>query len=164
MKTTTYLGTEYPEATDVADVPAQLYNIAKSWENAWGGLWLDWLPVVTQSSGGEPQALTLDTTNMHARVRKVGKTAYVQAYIPISANPGALTGYPLVFLPYQAASAYAPLGLVTSSVGGSIGTAMALVPTTGDYAGNTAVIEAFGASTARIANDWIGLLLRYETV
>lgn len=163
MQTTPYLETPFPDASDPADVPSNLYAIAANWENAWAGLWLDWAPVVTQSSGGAPQALTLNSSLTHARVRRIGLTVYVQALITVSANPGALTGYPLIFLPYRLANAETPAGLVTSSVGGGISTVMAKPPGGGSYAGNTGVIEAFGSATARVATDWFGLLLRYET-
>ena len=164
MQTTPYILTPYPETTDIADIPKQMRDIAYSWENAWGGVWLTWSPVVTQAVGGIPAALVLNLSTSVARVRKIGRTVYVQAMLNVTSGAGAGDGYPLVQIPYPVADINIPAGVVWSSVGGSISGVAALVPHGGAYADNPSYIESFGTSTARVLGDWIALLLKYETV
>jgi hypothetical protein len=163
MQTTQYLSTPFPEAADLADVPKNMRDIAVNWENAWGGVWLDWLPVVTQFELGEPAYLGIATTTV-AKVRKVGKMVNIYARIDIAAGTGH-NGYPQVYLPYPVADIAAPMGVQTSFFSASSqGLHTAEASTFSSLLTNTSVVEIYSASAARVAGDFIALLLEYETV
>lgn len=157
-----YLQTPYPETIDLADIPKNMRDIAVSWENAWGAIWLDWVPLVTQAGAGQAVALSLDATST-ARVRKVGRTAYVQGHLLVSQGVG-LTGYPQIWLPYPMSDVDELGGFVTSVVGGALSTVGAVKSSFSANIGNPSVIEAFGTATARAAGDTFDIHLCYETV
>lgn len=161
-KTTTYLQTPYPEAQDLADIPKNMRDIAVNWENAWAGQWIDWNPVVTQSATGLQVAMVIDPASTHARVRKIGRTVYVQAHIVVLTGT-TQSGYPQIFLPYPMANINTPLGSVSYKQGTGQGRNIGFASTYSPNLGNTSVVEIFGNSTARVAADWFGLHLCYET-
>ena len=167
-KLTTYLGTPYPEAitaetADLADIPKNMRDMAYSWENAWGGVWLDWIPVVTQGVAGVPAPLTIDLATSVRRVNKVGRTVHVQARLDISVGSG-LTGTVQVYLPYPLADTDVSPGLISASRAGGVATLLAINSTLLATLGNPSVIEHTGFSTTFTTGDWVGLHLCYETL
>lgn len=163
MKLTPYLQTPYPEAADLADIPRNMRDIATSWENAWGAVWLDWNPVVTQSATATQVSMTMDLVNSVRRVRKLGRTVWIQAHLIVLVGT-AQSGYPQIFLPYPMANINTPAGHISWKQGTTNGRNTAFASTYTSNLGNVSVIEAFGNTTARVAADWFDLLLRYETV
>lgn len=164
MQTTPYLLTPYPEALpDLADIPKNLRDIATSWENAFAGAWIDWNPVVTQSAGGEQYAMVFDLTNSVRRVRKVGRTVFVLAHLIVTTGTGQ-SGYPQIFLPYPMADINICAGTIVWKQSTTTGACGAIKSSYTPNLNNVSVVEAFGNSTARAANDTFDLLLRYETV
>jgi hypothetical protein len=165
MQMTQYLGTEYPEATDIADIPKQMRNIAVSWENAWGGVWLNWAsPILTQDTSGAAVPIALNPATTVARVKKIRSTIYIQAMLVVLTTP-ALGGTPQIFLPYPMAYIDETPGIITAKWGGSSGgTAMTAIRSqVAANLTNPAVIEATNAGSL-VAGDWVALHLCYETV
>lgn len=166
MGTTDYIGTPYPETTNIGDVPKQMKDIAYSWEEVFGGVWNDFTPYITQGVSGVALTITLDLTTSICRYRKIGKTVFIAAHIDVSTGTGA-SAYPIIYLPLPMANAYIPAGLITSKIGAAAFTTLGRnygYTGASSFFSNPSQIAAFDQPTARVAADWFELLLRYETV
>lgn len=166
-KYTDNLTTPYPEAIpDLADVPKNMRDMAVSWENAFGAVWSPWNIVAVQGTTavGAPVPIGLDAASV-ARVLKTGKTVYASAGLIVATGTG-LTGYVMFSLPYPMADSDEPVGVIQTKYSASTrNISAAITPTVGQLLGSAGwVYEHVDTPTTRVAADWMGLLLRYETV
>lgn len=162
-KLTQYADIIVPESFDIADEPRALCNMALGIDAAWGGEWQDFTPLVSQGAT-DTVYLTLSASSV-ARVKKIGATVYVVAYLLVAAGTGN-TGAPTIFLPYPAFSVHEPLGHLIDNRGSATAPSVCQygVVSAGTASQPTATDRLAAIQTnSRAANDWFGLHFCYET-
>lgn len=154
---TQYAGIPVPESTDIADEPFTLQQMAAAIDDIWGGAFDTYTPQLIQGAGAT-KYITLNSTTF-ARVKKVGKTVYLQTRLDVSAGTGS-AGEALTNLPYPAVSTDEPLGTVFCARGGAFSVNNWNIQTAKS---NLVTVGCNNGVSSLSSGDFILLLLCYET-